>query len=291
MRESEQNGKFLCIFLALLIAIFPFWNIKAISSEQFKILVGKKIPYYDVNTCNSNLSIGDNKDYAGNQILTDTQMEAVKANQPFYEKAAEKYGNGKVKWQALAALHYREHGLARDNPVGSSGSGAYQFTSDSWKNGYLSWSSQNGHSGNLSGGKTSDEEFQWQTNYVAYRMGRDMKDNSDNSVKDYFFTFNSRAEKYKEQARKLGFDEAGAERGEGSPYVMNRADAQRDPTAGAGSPNWGQYLIDNGDLTYPANNQYGAFVVYAGLGGSSGDSESSSSSSSTRKKLLVVIQQ
>ena len=52
---------------------------------------------------------------------------------------------------------------------------------------------------------------------------------------------------------------------EGSPYVMNMADARRDPTV---SPTtWGQIKHDNGSIEYPANRGYGAFIIYSALAG------------------------
>ena len=47
-------------------------------------------------------------------------------------------------------------------------------------------------------------------------------------------------------------------------------DEKRDPTKNGS--NWGQVKRDYGPIEYPANKDYGAFVVYLGLGGGSGSS-------------------
>ena len=72
---------------------------------------------------------------------------------------------------------------------------------------------------------------------------------------------------YKTQALNLGFTQAQANVGEGSPYVMNRADCARDPTVEPTRSNitWGQIKTDGGSLEYPANNDYGAYIVYCAL--------------------------
>ena len=87
------------------------------------------------------------------------------------------------------------------------------------------------------------------------------------NVKYTFFAYNGIATVYKTQATSLGFSDAQAKNGEGSPYVMNRADAKRDPTVEPTKSNntWGQIKTDNGSLSYPANTDYGAYVVYCAL--------------------------
>lgn len=48
---------------------------------------------------------------------------------------------------------------------------------------------------------------------------------------------------------------------------MNRADSRRDPTVEPTKSNstWGQIKEDNGPIEYPANNDYGAYVVYSAI--------------------------
>lgn len=63
------------------------------------------------------------------------------------------------------------------------------------------------------------------------------------------------------------FSYANACNGEGSPYVMNRADAKRDPTVEPTKSNntWGQIKVDYGKIEYNANLDYGAYVLYEAL--------------------------
>lgn len=194
---------------------------------------------------------GTNKNYAGEQVFNEKQMEAIQANQPFYEKAASQYG---FPWQIIAVIHQREHGLARSNP--GNGQGVYQFASATRR------ASCTG--GNFSPGRISDEQFQIQTNCAAeaiknsYGAGLDL--NTDDGIKRMFFSYNGRASAYINQAIKLGFSQEQAENGEGSPYVMNRYDAKREP-----SSTWGQIKTDGGSIQYPANKDFGAFVYYKAL--------------------------
>lgn len=194
---------------------------------------------------------GSNQNYAGEQVFTDKQMEALKANQPFYEKAANEYG---FPWQIIAVIHTREHGLARSNP--DNGQGVYQF--------YSAERRAACKGGDFTPGKVSDEQFQIQTNCAAeaiknsYGKGYDL--NTDDGVKNMFFSYNGRAQAYIDQALRLGFSKAEANNGEGSPYVMNRYDAKREP-----SSTWGQIKKDGGSIEYPANNDFGAFVYYKAI--------------------------
>ena len=194
---------------------------------------------------------GTNKNYAGKQVWTDKNLEAVKANAPFYQKAASQYG---FPWQLLAVIHMREHGLARSNP--SNGQGVYQFYSASER--------AKCKGGNFSPGKISDEQFQIQTTCAAKRIkegyGSGLDLTKDDDIKRMFFKYNGTASVYKQQALKLGFSQAQAENGEGSPYVMNRYDAKREP-----SSTWGQIKRDGGGIEYPANKDFGAFVYYKAI--------------------------
>lgn len=213
-------------------------------------------------------SPGSNKDYAGRPILTDAQIKAIGDNQHTYEKAAKQ---SDIPWQMIAVIHVRETGLSRENP--SNGQGIYQFVDK--------------HGGPYPTGKVTDEEFLRQTKLAAdfikgkassnYEGHKDLATSSNNEViKDTFFGYNGRASAYEKQAASLGF-KADSQGYEGSPYVMNKADAKRDPDKNP--TKWGQIKSDGGSIEYPANGDYGAFVQYAaltgtGLGGDCGDTVS-----------------
>ena len=119
-------------------------------------------------------------------------------------------------------------------------------------------------------GAYTDEQFQTATNaaaqFVLDKMGS-TKLTTDDNVKLAFFRYNGVAQVYKTQALNLGFSSAQANNGEGSPYVMNRYDKKRDPSVEPTKSNrtWGQIKTDGGSLSYPANLDYGAFVIYKAL--------------------------
>lgn len=208
------------------------------------------------NTCDvgSGGSSTNNLDYAGNEILAAAQLKAIQENSPVYQQAATQVG---IPWQLLAVIHLREHGLKRDNP--SNGQGVYQFVN---KNG-----------GPYPTGAVSEAEFLRQTILAAeflkgkaksnYAPNRDLTATATPEViKDTLYSYNGRSSAYARQAASLGYDQA-TQGYEGSPYVMNKADAPRDPAVN--KTTWGQVKTDGGPIVYPANNDYGAFVVYASL--------------------------
>jgi hypothetical protein len=70
---------------------------------------------------------------------------------------------------------------------------------------------------------------------------------------------------YIEQAKTLKFSDEKAARGEGSPDVMNWADAARDPNKA--SSGWGWVPPGKTALSYPARSNFGIVVLYAALAG------------------------
>ena len=205
---------------------------------------------------------GENTNYKGDQVFSEAELETIKENYPFYKEAADEAG---IPWEVLAAIHSMEYGLKRSNP--SNGQGIYQlysYTHDS--------------QGNLieekafrPAGPVSDEEFLRQSKIAAgviASKARGLDLSLSSGIKRLFFLYNGAASAYKSQARAMGYTQEEAEIGEGSPYVMNRFDAKRDPTAGAGAPTWGQIKTDGGGMTYPANSGFGAYVKYLAIAGS-----------------------
>lgn len=185
------------------------------------------------------------KDYSGTNILTSAQVTLLNGNKSFYQAAAQSYG---IPWQMLAAIHFREYKLQKAGP--SNGNGPYQITTRTYPTGAY-----------------SDAQFQTATNDAAsFVLGKAGGRNLTvlNNAKYTFFAYNGVAGAYKTQAKNLGFTDAQADIGEGSPYVMNRADAKRDPTIEPTKSNrtWGQIVNDGGGISYPANNDHGAFVLY-----------------------------
>jgi hypothetical protein len=201
---------------------------------------------------------GDGKDYSGKDIFNGAHTKALEANRPFYEKSANKVG---IPWEMIAVIHYRESRFERSNP--GNGQGVYQFYDK--------------RGGPYPTGAISDDEFQRQTDLAAeFIKGKagskasQLKEGDEAAIKYTFFAYNGIADAYKRQAKNLGFSDAEANYGEGSPYVMNRFDAKRDPTIEPVKSNgtWGQIKTDGGSIEYPANDDHGAFTIYAAIAGS-----------------------
>ena len=191
---------------------------------------------------------GSNTDYAGRQILSAAQLSTIQQNQNTYQTAGTQVG---VPWQMLAALHYRETGLKLYNP--GNGQGAYQITSA----GYAPASSIDQ--------ATFLSETIDAANFLKHINPKLSATSDANTIKDIFYSYNGRA--YDQQAAQNGFN-ATTQGFEGSPYVMNQADAKRDPSAlGKGETTWGQIKVDHGGIEYPADSGYGAYVIYADLAG------------------------
>jgi len=190
--------------------------------------------------------------YNGDPVLSDDSIKKIQENKKFYMNSAKKYG---FDWQIIAAIHYRESSLSRVNPP--NGQGAYQL--------YTYTNGGKNSNAFLPAGPISDTEFQDQTDIMAKIIadkGYDLS--TEDGIKTMFFSYNGTASAYKSQARSLGFDEAGANRGEGSPYVMNLADEKRDSRKNS---NWKQISTDGGPMSDPANLIPGAFIIYQALGG------------------------
>lgn len=279
------------IVITLAVFIYP----APVAAEACAISVGGRcvdldyrnqdINHYDPTVCGENGDLGgDNKDYEGNFILTQAQLDGIKRNQPVYEEAGTA---ANIPWEMIAVTHLRETNLSRVNP--ENGQGLYQ---DSAR---LNPEANTLYVYDPAKPEVSDENFQKQTNWAANFIKSKASEpalltNGDtDQVKDAFFGYNGRAEAYKTQAKSLGFANAY----EGSPYVMNRSDSVRDPAKHATDNTWGQIKTDGGPLVYPANNDYGAYVVYNALKTSAGlsSTECSTNSGPLRTKIVKLVEQ
>lgn len=204
------------------------------------------------------VSTGNNRNYAGAQVWSDAEMQAIEANQAIYKEAADKYN---FPWQVMAVLHSHETSLRRYNP--GNGQGVYQLYS--YTNG---GTNENRFE---PADSISEEEFRRQTLIAAEIVSGMVGDlNNPDNVKRLFFRYNGTAQVYIDKAIAMGFSEEQAKNGEGSAYVMNRYDEQRDPTSTNMSSLWpGRFVADG---VYDANSisqGFGAFVQYEALAGSS----------------------
>ncbi len=200
--------------------------------------------------------MAENVNYAGDQVWSDSELQMIQANRPFYEEAANKYG---FPWQVLAVLHSLEHALLRDNPA--NGQGVYQL--------YTYTAGGTNENAFLPAGPISDEEFQRQTDIAASLVSSyGLNSDSDDGVKRFFFKYNGQAKPYIDKAVAMGFSQEEAMNGEGSAYVMNRFDARRDPTSSGMDPLWpGRYTRDGHYDPSSTTNNFGAYVKYIALGG------------------------
>lgn len=206
---------------------------------------------------NGGFGSGNNRNYAGVQVWSDAQMAAIQANQSIYQEAANAHG---FPWQILAVVHYLESSLARRNP--SNGQGVYQL---------YGYTGGGRNANRFPPGPITEEEFRRQSFLAADEISehagnRDL--NEVDNIKWLFFAYNGQAKQYKEKALKMGFSPEQANNGEGSSYVMNRADAQRDPTSSGMSPYWPGRFTDDGHYDPSSTStRFGAFVLYSAIAG------------------------
>lgn len=210
----------------------------------------------------------DFKNYAGDEILSQAERDKIATNRPVYEEAARE---NDMPWQILAVLHYREHSLNVSNPA--NGQGIYQL--------YSYTSGGTNSNAFKPAGPVTTEEFLRQTKIAAKlvkeQYGPELTANPDSKiVKKMFYRYNGEA--YQQQALDMGFTPEQASIGEGSPYVMSRADAKRDSTKGGMS--WYMYVGDHQSTTGHNERNFGAYVVYLALGGFTDNSGTSGCSSS-----------
>lgn len=229
--------------------------------------------------CGPGVVLGENQNYAGEIVWSNAELAAIEANQPIYEEAANEYG---FPWQILAVLHSMEHNLMKDNP--GNGQGAYQL--------YTYTNGGRNENAFYPVGPIDDAEFLRQSKIAASVVvgkvpASELSSNSD-SVKRFFFLYNGAARTYIQKAINMGFTAEQANNGEGSVYVMNRYDAQRDPNSSEMSSYWpGRYV---GDGRYDPNATsmvFGAFVKYMALGGESGGGYCNNSGSIVDTAILL----
>jgi lysozyme family protein len=246
IRKSKRKTAFYLLALTMFLITGVLSPVASAQSDIYKTL---DTPFYDPGstiTCSSDAgTAGSNTDYAGRPILNQEQLKAASQNQAVYQQAAEQVG---IPWQVLAAIHYRETGLSLNAP--SNGDGQYQIVKNSYP----------------SSGTITQQEFLQESidaaNFIKSDGAGLTADSDTATIKKSMGLYNGLPDLYKQQAVNLGF---GADQAyEGSPYVMNFTDAKRDPgVAPAGT--WLQYLTST--TTGPANNQYGAYLIYASLSG------------------------
>ncbi len=252
------------IFSLLIIPASLVGSTFALTAEELKDIELNKSYFYNPNgSLSSSYGSYDfdcisNANYRGDIVWSESELEAISNNRPFYEAAASEYN---IPWQIIAVIHYQEHSLLRSNP--SNGEGIYQLTT---------YTNQGTNENRFepTSDAVPDDEFMRQTNIAArlisenYARGLDL--NTPEGIKRLFFNYNGTSQKYKDKAIALGLD---PENGEGSPYVMNRYDEQRDPLSSNMNPAWRGIFVGNGvyDET-KITTRFGAYIHYITLAGS-----------------------
>ena len=242
--------------LAIVLATLPMGAF-AISEDLLYYYGLNGIYHYDGDAERCGPADGGNQNYAGEQVWSDVELEAIEGNREIYEEAAGEYG---LPWQVLAVIHSMETNLQRYNP--ENGQGAYQLYS--YTNNGASFAPSD---------SISDEEFREQTRIAAGVIaakaeGLDLE--TAEGIKRLFFNYNGAASEYIEKALAMGYSLEEAENGEGSPYVMNRYDGARDIYDTNMDAAWaGRYVADGVYDTESVSNRFGAFVKYEALAGSS----------------------
>ena len=249
--------------LALVLFLSPCAKVEAakLTDEQLHLHSLYSIFFYDGDEekCGSGVGAG-NYNYAGATVWSEAELEAISANQAVYEEAASEYG---FPWQILAVIHSSETALRRYNPA--NGQGVYQMFS------YTGGGTNENRFEPAS--EISEEEFLRQTKLAAEFINRISGGSleSEGEIKRLFFRYNGTSGQYIQKALALGFSQEEAENGEGSPYVMNRYDALRDPTSASMNPVWaGRYVRDGQYDAGSTSTFFGAFVKFEALSGSSG---------------------
>lgn len=268
--------RFFSVFFACLLVFSSvtgsFILSKPASAVDAKFYQTNNILFYNpdakicIDTLSSANSPGENKDYKGNPVFTDSELKTIKQYQPLYEQAMAAEG---YPWQLLATIHYMETTLARVNP--SNGQGLFQDFSKSHPEWYTPGAAvddalflkQASRAVEILNSKISSSGLKGMKKVTK----EDIKNKDPDSLKEIFLLYNGLGGgHYAEKAQALGY---GVKIYEGSPYVMNRADAPRDPTnKSTMNAAWpGMYAVDSVYSATATSDRYGTYVRFAALAG------------------------
>ena len=254
----KQKGFLIGLVILFLLPVSSVSAAKVIDESKLYYYGLNGIYYYRGDSDKCSVSDGSNQNYAGVPVWSEAELAAISDNRSIYEEAANEYD---FPWQVLAVLHSMETALKRYNP--ENGQGVYQL--------YTYTDGGTNENAFLPAGPIDEAEFRRQTLIAAEIVSSEVGDlNEPDNVKKLFFKFNGMSSRYIEKALAMGFSAEEAANGEGSPYVMNRYDARRDPASGEMDPNWpGRYVRDGVYDPTSTSMVFGAFVKYEALAGSS----------------------
>jgi len=242
------------IMLVFILGVQLATPVFALSDAQ-KQIFDKGVYYYDTDSdstaCAASTftsSSSSNVNYAGKTILAADMLKKVAANQAVYEQAAQQV---KIPWQLLAAVHYRETGFSLST-ADAGPDGQYQIVSKNYT-----------YSATLTTAQFLQETLD-AANFLKTIEPSLSVSPDDATIKEALGKYNGLPDLYAQQAKALGFSAAN-QAAEGSPYVMNLADAKRDNGSGQAT-SWLQSL--GVGIARPAStDQFGGFLVYAALNG------------------------
>lgn len=213
---------------------------------------------------------GNYTNYAGDRVISETQVEQLDHLIPLYQKAIDETGAAEygINWQMLASIHYRESYLQMKNPGGEvAGQGLWGLYS-LWRSGQFYFAP----------GPVDDAQFVEQTKIMLeYALIKNVTTynidlSTPTGIMYLFWTYNGTGNKdyFIQKALNMGYSQEEAEAGAGQYYVANGLDAARDPFhRETMSPLWPgiRYNGDSNPVGGQTDGNYGAYTVYLALNG------------------------
>ncbi len=203
------------------------------------------IYYYNPMGSAASCIPGSTASYNSSDVFSSAEWEAIQNNKRTYQDATT---STNISWAILAAIHSIENNASQTNPSDTRGVYGQPLSS-------------------------KDQSFEDQSKEFAKHLSDLVTSNQLNlslssDIKRLFFIYNGEPDEYIQKALDLGFSDKEAHNGEGSPYVMNRYDAQRDPTSSSMNPKWKGFYTSDGRYNPNATfNGFGAYPRYTALGG------------------------
>lgn len=238
----------------------------ALGKKLFAELIDKAVGGSTSMTAGSN---GNYTNYAGDKLITDTEIGLMESNIPIYQQAINETGAASygVTWQILAVLHYKENSFGRSNPRQTLKACPHGGSQGAWQTASL------GCIYEVKDFLTEAEFLEETITTIEQIIIPKIKGNINkdlftaDGVMEFFYSYNGKG--YKQKGLDMGYTEYEAKIGAGSVYVMNRYDAPRDPQyPETMNPIWaGRYTDDGvyeeGSVSYRA----GAYTLYVAMGG------------------------
>jgi len=239
--------------LVFLVSIF----LSSSAGAQTDIYQELQTPFYDPGSSSSSGSCTSSGGGIG--VLPSDITDAINKLKSDYVKASQATN---VPWQLLAGIHYRETNFS------TTSSNMFQISGYSGPGDVVT---QAIAAGNFI------QKYAVPGNLPNHRAPLQQTGSDAEEIKDTLFSYNGRAVAYAQQAQSLGFNPQ-TQPYEGSPYVMNNYDTVH--------KDMGIITHDGGGID-GVDTRFGAFVIYAGIGGSSGSSTTGCSVSGSLMQTIL----